>query len=87
MLLINAFVWGALGGFSIEIVEYLQKYKDGNFENQENAFKKFYFQPCIISSLFGGIVACAIISTPTEAWAFVIGLGASSFIARFSDKI
>ena len=83
MILINAFIWGALGGFSIEIFEYFQRFKNGDFENQDHPFKKLYFQPCIISSIFGGIVACAIISTPTESWAFIIGLGASGFISRF----
>ena len=86
MLLIIAFIWGFLGGLFVEVIEYYQKFKNGDFENEDNAFRKYYLQPCLISALAGGIVACAIVSTPTEAWAFVIGLGASSFIARFSSK-
>ena len=86
MNLIIVFIWGAFGGVLVEVMEYLQKYKNGDYENQEQSFKKYHLLPCIICFLFGGIISTAIVSNPTESWALVIGMGASSFIAKFVPK-
>jgi len=86
MDVILAFIWGATGGLSVEFMGYLQKVKNGDYECKEQCFKTYHLLPCIFYFMIGGLVSVAIVSNPTESWAFIIGMGASSFVAKFVPK-
>jgi len=86
-MLINAFFWGAIGGLFMELIEYYQKFKHGDFDDQENVFWKKYKTPCLISMLIGGVIAYAISLTPSEIWALVIGATAIGTISKLKPTI
>lgn len=66
----------------MELIEYYQKYKHGDFEDQENVFWKKYKIPCVISAIIGGVIAYAISLTPSEIWALIIGATAIGSISK-----
>ncbi len=83
-----AFLWGGLGGLCVELVEYSKKLKNGEFDDVDSAYRKYYLIPCIVSSLAGGAVTSALsfATTPSEIWFFVIGITAGNFISNFIKK-